>query len=473
MRYLCVCATLLAVLSGCAYKITLQEEVPAIAIPNHWQLSAGHHEQNWSENNWWMHFGSAELTQLVYQGKTSNLEIAAAISRIRQAEAQARIAGVSLLPNVDFSTSVNRALPLASGAATTSASGLLEIGYEVDFWGKNRASLVAAEASLQANRYDRETVALTVTSSIVSTYLQVLSLRDRLRIAEQHVANAERVLTLVDAQSRAGAASSLDLARQRSTVAGQKATIPDLMQQEREAQSALAILMGYAPQNFSVNAQGLDNILLPEVVPGLPSELLSRRPDIRRAEAQLSAANANIAVARAALLPNIRLTGSTGGQSNALLSLFNGPNLLANLGAGLVAPIFDAGRLNSKRDLAIAQKQELVQVYQQTVITALSEVDIALGQIRSLDEQYQLKTAEMEQARFAFELSAIRYRAGAEDLMTMLDTQRTLSEVQNALGQIKLKRLRATVSLYKALGGGWQDTVKSDATPQVTPPLGP
>ncbi len=316
---------------------------------------------------------------------------------------------------------------------------------------------MAAEASLQANRYDRETVALTVTSGIVSTYLQVLSLRDRLEIAQQNVANAERVLNLVGAQSRAGAASPLDLARQRSAVAGQKAVIPDLMQQEREAQTALAILLGRAPQTFRVNEPGLAKILLPQVTPGLPSELLSRRPDIRHAEAQLAAANANVAVARAALFPSIRLTGSAGGQSNALLSLFNGPNMLVNLGAGLVAPIFDAGRLSSQRDLAIAQKQELVQVYRSTVINALSEVDTALGQIRSLDEQSKLKNTEMEQARFAFELSEIRYRSGAEDLMTVLDTQRSLSEVQNELGQIKLKRLKATVSLYKALGGGWQD----------------
>lgn len=451
------CASAL-LLSACASQIDIREPTPSVEIPQSWDLSANTGEQDWPDSGWWKRFGSDELSQLVAQGQASNLEIAAAISRVRQAEAQARIAGAPLLPNADFSTNVNRAVPLASsGSAVTSTSGLVEIGYEVDFWGKNRAGLAAAEASLQANRYDRETVALTVTSGIVSTYLQVLSLRDRIEIAQQNVDNAERVLKLVAAQSRAGSASPLDLARQRSAVAGQKAVIPDLKQQEREAQTALAILLGRPPQTFTVNEAGLAKILLPQVTPGLPSELLSRRPDIRHAEAELAAANANVANARAALFPSIRLTGSAGGQSNALLSLFNGPNMLANFGAGLVAPIFDAGRLNSQRDLAIAQKQELVQIYRSTVIAALSEVDTALGQIRSLDEQRKLKVTEMEQARFAFELSEIRYRVGAEDLMTVLDTQRSLSEVQNELGQIKLKRLKATVSLYKALGGGWQD----------------
>jgi outer membrane protein TolC len=146
-----------------------------------------------------------------------------------------------------------------------------------------------------------------------------------------------------------------------------------------------------------------------------------------------------------------------GAQSSALLSLLNAPNLLANVSASLMAPIFDGGRLKRERDLAIARKQELVQVYRATVIAALSEVDTALGQIRSLDEQRRLKTAELEQARQAYDLAEIRYKSGAEDLMTVLDTQRALSDVQNDLGKLKLKRLQATVSLYKALGGGWKD----------------
>jgi NodT family efflux transporter outer membrane factor (OMF) lipoprotein len=345
----------------------------------------------------------------------------------------------------------------------------LQVSYEVDFWGKNKASAASAAASLEANRFDRQTVALTVTSGIVSTYLQVLSLHDRLAVAREHVANAEHVLALVEAQKSAGAASTLDLARQRSAVAQQKTQIPDLMQQEREAQSALAILLGKTPQTFSVGPQGLDTITLPEVSPGLPSALLSRRPDIRRAEANLAAANANVAVARANLFPSINLTGALGAQSSALLSLLNAPNLLANVSVSLMAPIFDGGRLKRERDLAIARKQELVQVYRATVISALSEVDTALGQIRSLDEQWRLKIAELEQARQAYDLAEIRYKAGAEDLMTVLDTQRALSDVQNDMGVLKLKRLQATVSLYKALGGGWNaNQGQGDSLPAKT-----
>jgi NodT family efflux transporter outer membrane factor (OMF) lipoprotein len=459
MTYRALTSSLLAcaLLAGCASRAPIAEPPPKVELPAGWTAAGTPDHPAWPDKNWWQRFGSPELTQLVDEGRSSNLELAGALARVRQAEAEARIAGVSLLPNASFYRDANRAVPLRSGSASTSADSGVQVSYEVDVWGRNKAGVASAEASLEANRFDRQTVALTVTSGIVSTYLQVLSLRDRLAVARGHVANAEHVLALVEVQKNAGAASSLDLARQRSAVAQQKSKIPDLVQQEREAQAALAILLGKTPQTFSVGQKGLDTITLPEVSPGLPSELLSRRPDIHRAEANLAAANANVAVARANLLPSIRLTGAMGTQSSALLSLLNAPNLLANVSASLVAPIFDGGRLKRERDLAVARKQELVQAYRATVIAALSEVDTALGQIRSLDEQRRLMTAELEQARQAYELAEIRYKAGAEDLMTVLDTQRALSDVQNDIGILKLKRLQATVSLYKALGGGWQD----------------
>lgn len=446
-----------AALAGCASRAPIAEPPPRVDLPAAWGAAATPGHQEWPDKNWWQRFGSPELSRLVDEGQSGNLELAGALARVRQAEAEARIAGVSLLPTATFYSDANRSVPIRRGSASTSADSGLQVSYEVDFWGKNKAGVASAEASLDANRFDRQTVALTVTSGIVSTYLQVLSLRDRLAVARGHVANAEHVLTLVQAQKNAGAASSLDLARQRSVVAQQKSEIPELMQQEREAQSALAILLGKTPQTFSVGQKGLDTITLPEVSPGLPSELLSRRPDIRRAEASLAAANADVAVARANLFPSIHLTGAMGTQSSALLSLLNAPNLLANVSASLIAPIFDGGRLKRERDLAIARKQELVQVYRATVIAALSEVDTALGQIRSLDEQRRLKTTELEEARQAYDLAEIRYKAGAEDLMTVLDTQRALADVQNDMGKLKLKRLQATVSLYKALGGGWKD----------------
>lgn len=450
----CVAGVLLA---GCTHLRPATEPPPAVELPAGWSQAGKPGSQEWPDSHWWQRFGSDELSQLVREGQASNLELAAALSRMRQAAAQARIAGVALLPSVDASAGASRDLPLAGNRnANVSTSAQLQVSYELDFWGKNAAGAAAAEASLRANFYDRQTVALSVTSGIVSTYLQLLSLHDRLIVARENASTAEHILALVEAQSSVGAATTVDLARQRSAVASQRAAIPALMQQQREAQSALAILLGQSPQTFKVSDSGLDTIRLPKVSAGLPSELLARRPDIRRSEAVLAAASANVEAARAALFPSIRLTGSTGTQSNALLSLLNAQNLFANVGASLVAPIFDGGRLRTERDIAVEQKQELVQTYRSTVLSALAEVDTVLGQINSLDEQRRLKEVELEQSRLAFNLSEIRYKAGAEDLMTVLDTQRSLSDVQNELGILKLKRLQATVSLYKALGGGWQ-----------------
>jgi len=457
-----------AMLSACASRAPIVAPPPEVDLPAGWTAGADGHGE-WPDKHWWRRFGSPELTQLVDEGQAGNLELAGALARVRQAEAGARIAGVALLPTASFSSGANRAVPIGGGSASTSASSALQVSYEVDFWGKNKASVASAQASLAANRFDRQIVALTVTSGIVSTYLQVLSLHDRLAVARAHVANAERVLALVEVQKSAGAASTLDLARQRSVVAQRKAEIPDLMQQAREAQAALAILLGKTPQTFSLGPQGLDTITLPEVSPGLPSALLARRPDIRRAEADLAAANANVAVARANLFPSINLTGSMGTQSSALLSLLNAPNLVANVSASLFTPIFDGGRLKQEREIAIARKQELVQAYRATVIAALSDVDVALGQVHSLDEQQRLKTAELDQARQACDLAEIRYKLGAEEFMTVLDTQRALSDVQNEMGLLKLRRLQATVSLYKALGGGWQDEpAQGSAVPAKT-----
>ena len=451
------------VLTGCASRAPVVEAPPKVDLPAGWMV-AGTGNAAWPDKNWWRRFGSDELTRLVDEGESSNLELAGAFARLKQAEAGARIAGVALLPMLNFSSSSSRSAPLGNGSGSTYVDSGLQVSYEVDFWGKNKARVASAEASLEANQFDRQTVALMVTSGIVSTYLQVLSLHDRLAVARGHVANAEQVLTLVEVQKRAGAASTLDLARQRSAVAQRKAGIPDLLQQAREAQAALAILLGKTPQTFSVGDVGLDTITLPDVTPGLPSELLARRPDIGRAEANLAAANADVAVARANLFPSINLTGSTGAQSSALVSLLNAPNLFANVGASLFAPIFDGGRLKQEQARAIARKQELIQAYRATVMAALSEVDTALGQIRSLDDQQRLKTAELETARQAYDLSQIRYKLGAEDFTTVLDTQRALSDVQNDMGMLKLRRLQATVSLYKALGGGW-----TNAQAQGTP----
>jgi NodT family efflux transporter outer membrane factor (OMF) lipoprotein len=294
--------------------------------------------------------------------------------------------GSALLPTVSIGTDTN----LQTGSNATPTGLSLAASYEFDFWGRNRSLLTAAQASNRATRADRETVALTATATTATTYFQLLSLRERLEIARLNLENAESVLAVTDARVRNGAASLLELAQQRQTIAGQRAQIPQLEQQELETRAALAVLLGRPPEGFDVTARDLTTIEAPGVAPGLPSELLTRRPDVVTAEANLESANANLAVARAALLPSISLTASGGISTGTLTGLVTNPIYSAGIGLSLAQTIFDAGRREAVTDEARAREQELLLSYRSTVIIAFSEVETTLGSIANLNEKNRL-----------------------------------------------------------------------------------
>lgn len=439
-------------LAGCQIQ-PVNEPVP-VDVPDHWDQAAAY-STAWPSPDWWQNFGSAELDQLMVAAQNNNLDLAAAAARVLQAEAQARLAGVALLPTLDLGASARRQGAFGNDDAVDGSNFDISLGasYEVDFWGKNRAKLISAQESLIGTRFDRETVALTLTSSVATTYLQVLSLRERIAIAHLNLNNAERVLKLVESRVKYGAASPLDLAQQRGEVARQRAAIPPLEQQERDARSALAVLLGRAPQGFDVAATSLDEIALPPVLAGLPSGLLTRRPDIQATEAQLRAANADIAAARAAYFPSISLTGSAGLASTAFTELIDG-GVLYNLAVSAAQPIFDAGRRQAEEDLAVARRDELVRSYLASIINAFADVETALGTIQSSTAQENYQQEQLRQAEIAFRLAERRYKEGVAELLTVLDSQRTLYSAQDQYRRIKFSHLQALVSLYRALGGG-------------------
>ncbi len=429
----------------------------AISVPDAWDRPVTAGVDVWPATDWWRGFSSEELDVLVAAARQNNLDLSAAAARLVQAQQQARIAGVALLPTLDGSIGTSRAgLGSNDRVDSSSFSASLSASYELDFWGASRADLLSARAALQSSRYDQETVALTVTTGVANTYLQVLSLRERLATARQNLDIAERVLDVVDARVRSGAASRLDLAQQLGTVAGQRAAIPPLEQQERDALTALAILLGRLPQDFTVQGASLDTLAIPEVMPGLPSDLLMRRPDLRRAEAQLDAADANVAAARAALFPSVRLTAGSGVQSGGFSTLFN-DNPGFSLGVSLARTLFDSGRLTAQRESADARRVEIIETYRTTVITAFGDVEKALGSVDSIARQQEQQAIQLEQAQIALDVAEIRYRAGAVDLLTLLDAQRSLYSAQDQSRQLKLARLQSVVTLFRVLGGGWQD----------------
>lgn len=429
----------------------------ALSVPAQWRATSDPAAPDVTRD-WWRSFGSRELAQLIVQAQQQSLDVVAAVARVHQAEAAARIAGAPLLPELSANADFSRREQYGDNAFRNNTfSGGLVASYEVDFWGKNSAWRDAARAILRATEFDHDTVSLTVTAGTAQLWLQTTALCQRIDIAERNLENASRFLALVEARRRAGAATLLDVARQRGLVAAQQRMLTALRQQVNDTQTALAVLLGLPASTFTVKSSRLDALQVPSIGAGLPSDLLVRRPDIASAEAQLAAANANIIAARAAMLPSLQLIASVGG-----VTPFDGP--LYNVAAGLMAPIFNAGRLAAGRDLAIAQHEELLIGYRSVIISAFGNVEVALNAVTGYDLQAIAQAQELAQVQRAYDLAESRYKAGAETLMTLLDVRRTLYAALDNAVQFKLLMLQARVSLYRALGGGWKT---ADTKPNI------
>ena len=303
--------------------------------------------------DWWRAFRSKELTTLMEEAQTVNLDIAAATARFVQADAQARIAGAALLPSLSGggSESYSRNSGSSSSGLTNGGrevvnySASLSASYQLDFWGQNRDAAQAAEETAVANRFDRDVVALTTLTSVATAYFQVLASQDRLRTAAQNIASASRILEAIKQRFKAGTGTDLDVAQQEAIVANQRASVPPLRQTLDQNINALATLVSRPPESVRVTGGTLNQIAIPRVTPGLPSELLTQRPDIRRQEAQLASATANVGSARAQFFPSIQLTGQGGYQSSALSALFQPHAAFFSLVGSATQPIFDGGRI--------------------------------------------------------------------------------------------------------------------------------
>jgi len=452
-----IALTLAVSLSGCAIvSPRLEPEVP---VAGSWNESAPADAVGVTPT-WWTSFNSPELASLVTEALACSPNLAVATERVKQAEAEVRVAGASLFPqlNLDGGASAHRSGNTAGAvpALTDSASSIeLTASYELDLWGKNRAGVRAAESSAAASRFDRDTAQLTLVSGVATSYFDVLALRTRLAIARENLDIAQKVMDVVSARARDGAASALDVSRQQGTVDSQKAALVPLEQQERQTLAALAVLLGRPPEGFDVKAQNLDAVQSPKVGPGLPSELLLRRPDVAEAEANLASAHANVDAARAAFLPQISLTGSGGFVSTAIGTLLQGSNFGYEYGANLLQTIFDGGKLAGQKDLADATQQEFVARYQSAALNAYSDVETALIQVANTRKAEDHLRREVEAAREAFEITQLQYRQGATDLLNVLQAQQQLFGAEAQLAQTIQASRQSSVHLYEALGGGW------------------
>ena len=404
--------------------------------------------------DWWRGFRSRELTGLIEEAQTANFDIAAAMARIVQADAQSKIAGAPLLPGADFDASATRSRP-AGGPDRTAYRVALTASYEIDFWGKNRANSRAAQEEAIAARFDRDVIAVSTVVSVATAYFLVLSSQDRLRIANQNVEAANRVLTLIRQRQEAGTASALEVAQQETLVASQRAQIPVLDEVLRQNIATLALLIGRAPAFVRVRGGTLYSLGIPRVSPGLPSELLYQRPDVRSAEAQLAAADASVEAARAAFFPSITLTGQGGFTSNALRLLFRPESAFYSLAAGLTQPIFDGFRLEGQLELSQGRQMELLNLYRKAVVSGFTDVEKALISVQDGAQRERLQQQVVDASRRAFNIAETRLREGTVDLVTVLITQQALFTAEENRVTARLARLQAVLALYQALGGSW------------------
>jgi outer membrane protein, multidrug efflux system len=449
--------TVAILLAACSpiQPLKLNPDDGLTATPAQWRHQADAVDVQ-TERDWWQAFGNNELDTLVRRAQTNNYDLAAAVARVTQAQKLAVVAGASLLPEVSATGVAGRQHRIGGGsnaANVNNYSAGLVASYEIDFWRKNRSAYQAALARVDATAFDRDSVRLSINASVANTWMELTGLRERVLIAQQNLENAEKVLGLVQSRFRAGAANQLALAQQQGLVASQRRTLVLLKQQQGNSEAVLSTLLSQPLAELQFENSLLRDLQVPQTSASLPSSLLTRRPDIASAEAALLAAQGDIQVARAVMLPSITLNGSLLTGSDHLLNVLDNP--LYSLAAGLTAPIFNAGRLAAQRDVAIARREELLANYRQTIIAAFADVEAALNRINGLDQQIIAQAEALENAERAFTFAQSRYQAGAETMLNLLDTERTLFTAQDVNLQIRQQRLQASIDLYRALGGGW------------------
>ena len=432
---------------------------------------------------WWKAFDDSMLTSLVERAIAANLDLRLAEARVRQARATRAGVAAGFWPTLDASASYQRNYNGSNsngsrgGGKSFDSSGVslfqagLDAAWELDFFGGVRRSIEASEADLQAAVDDRRDVLVSLVAELGTNYIDLRGIQQQIAIAYKNLEAQEHTAEITRKRHQAGFASGLDVANAEAQVATTQSLIPGLESAAQTAIYSLSILLGREPAALlpELAAEGVIPPTPPEVPVGLPSELLRRRPDIRRAEAQVHSATAQIGVATADLFPKFSLSGSFGYASNTLGSLTNWTNRFWFVGPMVSLPIFNAGKIRSNIEVQNALQEQALLTYQKTVLTALKDVESALVAYAKEQEHKKSLSEAVTHNRKAVELSLQLYTAGRTDFLNVLNAQRSLYVSEDALVQSIRNVSTDLVALYKALGGGWEEeSTKSISQPQVT-----
>ena len=464
MRRLIALWLITVLLSGCAVGPNYKR--PSVNVPGAYrgaipQEATQPATESLGDQKWWEVFQDPQLQDLIHTALQQNYDVRIAATRILEAQAQAGITRADQLPTISGGVeAVNQRSARSKffPAFETSSNQVdLSLAWELDFWGKYRRATESARANLLATQWARQAVINTLVSDVAAAYFQLRELDLELEISRRTLASRRDSLLLTQTLASGGATSMLDVRQAEQLVFTAAETIPDLERRIEQQENFLSTLLGNNPGPIARGKKLTEQPHAPEIPAGLPSSLLERRPDIRQAEAQLIAANAQIGVAKAAYFPQISLTASGGYQSSALTSLFTGPAGLWSFGGSLVQPIFTGGRIRSNVKFTEARQQEAELVYQQSIQQAFRGVSDALVEYRKdrefREQQEQLAFSAEDAAR----LSETRYRGGATSYLEVLTNETNYFDAELGLAQAQLNELLGLVRIYRNLGGGWQE----------------
>ena len=412
------------------------------------------------DQKWWEIFQDEQLRAFIRTALQQNYDLRIAASRVIEAQAQVGITRADQFPSLsggagiaDLRSAQSKFLPAFE---TSTGQVNLSAAWELDFWGKFRRATEAARANLLASEWARQEVVSTLVANVSAAYFQLRALDLQLEISKRTLDSRQESLRLTRVLANGGATSLLDVRQAEQLVFTASTEVPALEQQIVQQENFLSILLGQNPGDITRGQTLTEQRQPPQVPPGLPSSLLERRPDIREAEAQLIAANAQIGVARAAYFPEISLNGNGGFESSALTGLFNGPAGAWSFGASLTEPIFTAGRLRSGVRLAEARQETAVLLYQQSIQAAFRSVSDGLVAYRKTHEFRVQQESLFQSAQDAARLSRMRYTGGATGYLEVLTNETNAFSAELGLAQARLNELLALVQLYESLGGGWQ-----------------
>lgn len=410
-------------------------------------------------------FRDERLQSLIEEGLASNYDVRLAASRILEAEARYRIDRSQQYPSVDINADITQT-EISRGALNLPASvpikreqtvgrAGLQLSYELDFWGRLRRLSEAARAELLSSEWASRQVLVDLIGQISTAYFDVIELERELEISRRTLQTRNESLRLTQARKDRGVANALEVRQAENLVFSASARIPRLERLREQQQNLLSFLVGRNPGPVEVGGS-LDAQIAPAIPPGLPAQLLERRPDILAVEQQLVAANARIGVAKAALFPTFSLTGTFGFASRELDQFFDGDARERTLTAGLLGPVFNAGRLRAQVRVSEAQQEQMLIEYERAVRNALRDVSDALIAVEKTSQEYQQQLRLVEALREANRLSELRYEGGVDNYLQVLDSERDLFSGELTLAQIRRDEWTAAADLYRALGGGWE-----------------